>query len=319
MSKLVLSGDLGHFRVEMLVRILESIRINAEVSFDGPDKGQLYFVQGKIVGANTATDQGVNALSGIAGLKTGTFSVRLSEDPNRHPDLLQFPDNQSIFRHLHAMTGLNRPAPVRVPVPVPVPQLSKASAPTPASASDRASSARIPAVPAAGIPRAPATRTPGAGAGPSSRVPELTDKGRIALRSIQTNYALRGVQVEADTWRILGKVDGTSTLYQIGEAVNILGDRLMNVIEELQQQGYLRFSTFDPSTEHLKQTKFRIGEYMIAKGIITEVQLEAALRRQAELARKGRYMWLGEILVEMNYARPSQVQEAMAMQKRMQG
>ena len=100
MSKLVLSGDLGHFRVEMLVRILESIRINAEVSFEGPDKGQIYFVQGKIVGANTATDQGVSALSGIAGLKTGTFSVRLSEDPNRHPDLLQFPDNQSIFRHL---------------------------------------------------------------------------------------------------------------------------------------------------------------------------------------------------------------------------
>ncbi len=313
MSKLVLSGDLGHFRVEMLVRILESIRINAEVSFEGPDKGQIYFVQGKIVGANTATDQGVNALSGIAGLKTGTFSVRLSEDPNRHPDLLQFPDNQAIFRHLHAQAGLSRPA------PVPVPQLNKAATPAPAGAPDRASSTRIPAVPAAGVPRAPGPRAPGSGAGPSSRVPELTDKGRIALRSIQTNYALRGVQVEADTWRILGKVDGTSTLYQIGESVNILGDRLMSVIEELQQQGYLRFSTFDPSTEHLKQTKFRIGEYMIAKGIITEVQLEAALRRQAELARKGRYMWLGEILVEMNYARPSQVQEAMAMQKRMQG
>jgi hypothetical protein len=29
-------------------------------------------------------------------------------------------------------------------------------------------------------------------------------------------------------------------------------------------------------------------------------------------------MWLGEILVEMNYARPSQVQEAMAVQKRIQ-
>ncbi|MBU6428216.1 MAG: hypothetical protein KGR26_04350, partial [Cyanobacteria bacterium REEB65] len=156
------------------------------------------------------------------------------------------------------------------------------------------------------------------GGGPLARVPDLTDKGRIAIRSIQTNYALRGVQVEAETWRVLGKVDGSQTLYQIGESVGILGDRLLTVVEELQQQGYLRFATFDPATEHLKQTKFRLGEYMVAKGIISEVQLEAALRRQSELARKGRYMWLGEILVEMNYARPSQVQEAMAMQKRMQ-
>ena len=55
---------------------------------------------------------------------------------------------------------------------------------------------------------------------------------------------------------------------------------------------------------------------MVAKGIITEIQLDAALKRQQELARRGRYMWLGEILVELNYARPSQVQEALALQKR---
>ena len=61
---------------------------------------------------------------------------------------------------------------------------------------------------------------------------------------------------------------------------------------------------------------FKFGEYMIAKGHITQVQLEAALQRQQELARKGRYMWLGEILVEMNYVRPSQVQEALSVQKR---
>lgn len=305
MSKLILSGDLGHFRVEMLVRILESIRINAEVVFEGPDKGQVYFIQGKIVGARTATDQGVGALLAITGLKAGTFSVRVSDDAIRQPDLLQFPDNMAIFRHLHAQAGqgqISASIPKAVPVAAAVPDRPgspKPAAPPPAPAAARA--------------------MPKGGGGPMGRVPELTDKGRIALRSIQTNYALRGVQVEADTWRVLGKVDGTATLFQIGEAVSILGDRLLKVVEELQQQGYLRFSTFDASTEHLKQTKFRIGEYMVAKGIITEVQLEAALRRQSELARKGRYMWLGEILVEMNYARPSQVQEAMAMQKRMQG
>ena len=300
MSKLILSGDIAHFRVEMLVRILESIRINAEVAVEGSDKGQIYFIQGKIVGARTATDQGIGALSLITGLKVGTFSVRLSDDAIRQPELVQFADNQAIFRHLHAHAGQG--------------QISAAASKETVSVAAGAPSPR-PTLPPP-VPRAAPKPSDG---GALSRVPDLTDKGRIALRSIQTNYALRGVQVEADTWRVLGKIDGSATLYQIGESVGLLGNRLMQVVEELQQQGYLRFSTFDPSTEHLKQTKFRIGEYMVAKGIITEVQLEAALRRQSELARKGRYMWLGEILVEMNYARPSQVQEAMAMQKRMQG
>lgn len=310
MSKLILSGDLTYFRVEMLVRILEAIKLNAEVAIESQEKGHLYFLQGKVVGANTATDQGVPALATITQWKIGTFSVRLAEDINRHADLLQFPDNQSIFRHLHAQAGQGsistHLAQGRSPAAV-----ASGSMPQP-TLSTSLGGQRGASVVSRTIPKP-------AGAGPLARVPELTDKGRIAIRSIQTNYALRGVQVEADTWRVLGKVDGHKTLYQIGEAVGILGDRLIQVVEELQQQGYLRFATHDPSTEHLKQTKFRIGEYMVAKGIITEVQLEAALRRQSELARKGRYMWLGEILVEMNYARPSQVQEAMAMQKRQQG
>lgn len=310
MSKLILSGDLTYFRVEMLVRILEAIKLNAEVAIESQEKGHLYFLQGKVVGANMATDQGVPALATITQWKIGTFSVRLAEDINRHADLLQFPDNQSIFRHLHAQAGQGsistHLAQGRSPAAV-----ASGSMPQP-TLSTSLGGQRGASVVSRTIPKP-------AGAGPLARVPELTDKGRIAIRSIQTNYALRGVQVEADTWRVLGKVDGHMTLYQIGEAVGILGDRLIQVVEELQQQGYLRFATHDPSTEHLKQTKFRIGEYMVAKGIITEVQLEAALRRQSELARKGRYMWLGEILVEMNYARPSQVQEAMAMQKRQQG
>ncbi len=310
MSKLILSGDLTYFRVEMLVRILEAIKLNAEVAIESQEKGHLYFLQGKIVGANTATDQGVPALSTITQWKMGTFSVRLAEDINRHADLLQFPDNQSVFRHLHAQAGQGSISTNMAQGKAPVG--AAAAGMPPSNLSSAMGGPRGASVVSRTVPKP-------AGAGPLARVPELTDKGRIAIRSIQTNYALRGVQVEADTWRVLGKVDGHITLYQIGEAVGILGDRLIQVIEELQQQGYLRFATHDPSTEHLKQTKFRIGEYMVAKGIITEVQLEAALRRQSELARKGRYMWLGEILVEMNYARPSQVQEAMAMQKRQQG
>ena len=320
MSKLILSGDLTYFRVEMLVRILEAIKLNAEVSIESQEKGQVYFLQGKIVGANTATDQGVPALNTISAWKIGTFSVRLAEDMNRHADLLQFPDNQAIFRHLHAQAGQgaiasNAAAKGRVPAAA-----SAAAGAGPPGMSGMPSMNSTMGGAGQGRTSIVQRNMPKAGgAGPLARVPELTDKGRIAIRSIQTNYALRGVQVEADTWRVLGKVDGQLSLYQIGEGVGILGDRLIQVVEELQQQGYLRFATHDPSTDHLKQTKFRIGEYMVAKGIITEVQLEAALRRQSELARKGRYMWLGEILVEMNYARPSQVQEAMAMQKRQQG
>lgn len=157
--------------------------------------------------------------------------------------------------------------------------------------------------------------------GPLARVPEVTEKGRITLRSIQTNYALRGVQIEDPKWKILAKVDGKVNLHQIGGFCGVLGEKLSEIVEELQNEGLIKFKTFDPVAEQMKNTgtKFRFGEYMVAKGIITEIQLQAALNRQAELARKGRYMWLGEILVDMNYARPSQVQEALSVQKRMGG
>ncbi|MBM3270111.1 MAG: DUF4388 domain-containing protein, partial [Candidatus Sericytochromatia bacterium] len=100
-----MSGDLSYFRVEMLVRILEAIKLNAEVAIESQEKGHLYFLQGKVVGANTATDQGVPALTTISQWKIGTFSVRLAEDMNRHADLLQFTDNQAIFKHIHALAG----------------------------------------------------------------------------------------------------------------------------------------------------------------------------------------------------------------------
>lgn len=323
MSKLVLSGDLATFRVEMVVRVLEAIKFDGEVTIEGAEKGQFSFQQGRVVGARTLTEQGLKALSTLVPQRIGTFSVRTqtAEEIYRNQELLTIPDNASIFRQVHAQMGQGvyaqqaaQQTSVRPAAAAP------SSAPMP-SASTPTAAAMPPASPAA-APLAPASKQTvvrrAQGSGPLARVPEMTDKGKIVLRSLQTNYALRGVQVDADTWRILAKIDGKSSLFQLGEAAGVQGDRLVQAIEELQREGHIRFQTHDPSIAHLKntQSKFRFGEYMVAKGVITEIQLDAALRRQQELARRGRYMWLGEILVELNYARPSQVQEALALQKR---
>ncbi|HEY9766600.1 MAG TPA: DUF4388 domain-containing protein [Chroococcales cyanobacterium] len=286
MAKLILSGDLSRFRCDMVVRILEATKFEGEIQFDGPEKGQLYIAQGRVVGAKTATSEGLEALMAILPWSTGIFAVRETQEVLRNQDLSGFTDNMALFRYLQG-------------------EFAKQTSPAPS----------------ANVPRAAAPPLKAPTTGPLARVPELTEKGRITLRSIQTNYALRGVQVDDDIWKLLAKVDGKLNLQQIGGFCNVLGDRLNETVEELQNQGLVKFKTFDPAAEQLKNagTKFRFGEYMVAKGIISEIQLQAALNRQAELARKGRYMWLGEILVEMNYARPSQVQEALAVQKRQGG
>jgi hypothetical protein len=148
-----------------------------------------------------------------------------------------------------------------------------------------------------------------------AKVPHLTDKGRTTVTSLKANFA-RGVNVEGDKWRVLMKCTGEVNLYQVGEEANLLGDRLLSAAKELEYEGLITFDTLDQQSAQKLTGNFKFGEYMIAKGHITQVQLEAALQRQQELARKGRYLWLGEILVEMNYVRPSQVQEALAYQKR---
>lgn len=313
MSKLVLSGDLSIFRVEMLVRILEAIKFDGEVSLETTEKGQFSVQTGRVVGARTLTEQGMRALVAIVAQRFGTFAVRTqtADEIYRNQELLTIPDNATIFRQVHALLGQGQFA-------------------------QQAAHAHPPAVPAGHAPVAhtaaptgPMTASPtrqtivrrAQGSGPLARVAEITDKGKIVLRSLQTNYALRGVQVDADTWKLLAKVDGVSSLFQLGEQVGLAGDRLMAAIDELQREGHIRFQTHDPNMDQFRntQSKFRFGEYMVAKGVITEIQLETALKRQQELARRGRYMWLGEILVELNYARPSQVQEALALQKRQNG
>lgn len=313
MSKLVLSGDLTVFRVEMLVRILEAIKFDGEVSIEAAEKGQFSLQQGRVVGARTLAEQGLKALVAVVSQRNGTFAVRTqtADELYRNQELVTIPDNATIFRQVHAMLGQGQFA------------QQTASATVPAAAAPRVATGPI-AAPSPMRPVAAAKQTivrRGQGSGPLARVPEMTDKGKIALRSIQTNYALRGVQVDADTWRLLAKIDGQSSLFQLGEAAGLMGDRLVKAVEELQREGHIRFQSHDPNLEHLRntQSKFRFGEYMVAKGVITEIQLDAALKRQQELARRGRYMWLGEILVELNYARPSQVQEALALQKRQNG
>lgn len=316
MSKLVLSGDLTIFRVELVVRILEAMKFDGEVAIEAAEKGQFSVQQGRVVGSRTLTDQGLKALATLVSQRSGTFAVRTqtTDEIYRNQELLTIPDNATIFRQVHAMLGQGHFAQQAAAAAQQQPQAQQMTVPraTPATS-----------VPGTGpmSPPAAAKQTivrRSQGSGPLARVPEVTDKGKIVIRSIQTNYALRGVQVEADTWKLLAKIDGRTSLFQLGEAVGLMGERLVAAVEELQREGHIRFQSHDPNIEHLKntQSKFRFGEYMVAKGVITEIQLDAALKRQQELARRGRYMWLGEILVELNYARPSQVQEALAMQKR---
>jgi hypothetical protein len=308
-----LSGDLSLFRVELVVRILEAMKFDGEVAIESADKGQFSVQQGRVVGARTLTEQGLKALAALVAQRSGTFSVRTqtADEIYRNQELLTIPDNLTIFRQVHALMGQGHFAQQAAAPNTPAQQMTVPQA-TPATPTHQTGPIQ---------PVAPEKQTivrRGQGSGPLARVPEMTDKGKIVLRSLQTNYALRGVQVDADTWKLLAKIDGHSSLYQLGDSVGLLGERLVKAVEELQREGHIRFQAHDPNIEHLKntQSKFRFGEYMVAKGIITEIQLDAALKRQQELARRGRYMWLGEILVELNYARPSQVQEALALQKR---
>ncbi|MEB3196578.1 MAG: DUF4388 domain-containing protein [Candidatus Sericytochromatia bacterium] len=317
MSKIILSGDLGRFRPEMLVRILESIRADVIVTLESASTGQITVLQGKVVGAAQPPNKGMEALKEMVGWNTGTFTVRdisgtQTSSMVRSPDIMNFPDNASIFRAMMSLRGGGgRPpgAPPQAPSapPRPMPQ----AGPGPGGPPQGAPAPRPMAAPA------PSTRTTIAGPkiGPLAKIPHLTDKGRTTVKSLQANFA-RGVNVEGDKWRVLMKCNGESNLYQIGEEVSILGDRLMKATKELQTEALISFDSIDDQSAQRLTGNFKFGEYMIAKGHITQVQLEAALQRQQELARKGRYMWLGEILVEMNYVRPSQVQEALAYQKR---
>lgn len=344
MAKFILSGDLSFFRVELLVRFIEAIRLDGEIAVEGFDRGKIFLYQGKVIGALNSNSQGMAALTALVGQRTGAFTVSqmTSDELVVHADLQEFPDNPTLFRSIKATQStastvadpVAAPAPtpvVTVPAPVQTAQTAVPQAPPAAAqpakpigtmpqAMPPVAGARTPTNPLASG-QASKPRVPGGG-GPMARVPHMTDKGKSTLRSVQTNAAMRGTQVEGDTWKILSKVDGNFSLFQISSNVQIMGDRFNQAIDTLQKEGYIKFQVVvDETLNELArktESKFRFGEYMVAKGIVSEQQLDTALRRQQELARRGRYMWLGEILVEMNFARTSQVQEALAAQKKAQ-
>ncbi|MDB5095633.1 MAG: hypothetical protein JWM80_54, partial [Cyanobacteria bacterium RYN_339] len=113
MSKIILSGDLGRFRPEMLIRILESIRADVIVTLESSTQGQITVLQGKIVGAALPPNKGMDALKEMVPWSTGTFTVRdiagtQTTSMVRSPDIMNYPDNASIFR---AMMALRRPVP----------------------------------------------------------------------------------------------------------------------------------------------------------------------------------------------------------------
>lgn len=319
MSKIILSGDLGRFKPEMLMRILESIKADAIVTLESAATGQITVLQGKIVGAAMPPSKGIEALKDMVVWTGGTFTVRdiagtQTMSMVRSPDLMNYPDNASIFR---AMMAMRRPA-----VPAGVGATAEHAPSGPGVMPGRPSSGNIgPGAGGGARPPGPgtvpmkSTLSSGPKIGPLAKIPHLTDKGKSTVKSLQANFA-RGVSVEGDKWRVLMKCNGELTLYNIGEEVQILGERLLKSVKELQDDQLITFDTLDKDSQVRLTGNFKFGEYMIAKGHITQVQLEAALQRQQELARKGRYMWLGEILVEMNYVRPSQVQEALSVQKR---
>jgi hypothetical protein len=233
----------------------------------------------------------------------------------RSPDIMNYPDNASIFR---AMMALRRPVAAGGPAPggagpaAPPPRPGGTGPTGPGAPSPQRTTMH------GGAAQQTAMRTTQVGGpkiGPLAKIPHLTDKGKGTVKSLQQNFA-RGVSVEGDKWRVLMKCNGELSLFNIGEEIQIMGERLLKSVKELQDDGLISFDSIDQNAAQRLTGNFKFGEYMIAKGHITQVQLEAALQRQQELARKGRYMWLGEILVEMNYVRPSQVQEALAYQKR---
>jgi hypothetical protein len=59
----------------------------------------------------------------------------------------------------------------------------------------------------------------------------------------------------------------------------------------------------------------RLGEYLMGRGYLSEVNLDAALTRQQVMALRGQKVLLGELLVQMKLANPQQIEEALAHQR----
>jgi hypothetical protein len=58
-----------------------------------------------------------------------------------------------------------------------------------------------------------------------------------------------------------------------------------------------------------------IGEYLLRQGYITRQQLEAALKRHSELARRGSPKLVGQVLVELGYITQHQLESGLQQQR----
>lgn len=73
-----------------------------------------------------------------------------------------------------------------------------------------------------------------------------------------------------------------------------------------------RLQTKKPSQETVVPV---IGEYLLRQGYITRQQLESALKRHSELARRGNPKLVGQILVELGYITQLQLEQGLQQQR----
>jgi tetratricopeptide (TPR) repeat protein len=94
---------------------------------------------------------------------------------------------------------------------------------------------------------------------------------------------------------------------QAQEARDVLNIRLL-----LEEAAVLRPQTpIPPSTP---QRRYMLGEALVEARVLTQQQLEQALKEQQRLSRKKKPLRLGEVLLRMKLVRPEQLQAAVAVQ-----
>ncbi|HEX6291810.1 MAG TPA: hypothetical protein VFZ66_21675 [Herpetosiphonaceae bacterium] len=95
---------------------------------------------------------------------------------------------------------------------------------------------------------------------------------------------------------------------QAQEARDVLNIRLL-----LEEAAVLRPQTAAPPPS-TPQRRYMLGEALVEARVITQQQLDAALKEQARLARKKKPLRLGEVLLRMKLVRPQQLEAAVATQ-----
>jgi tetratricopeptide (TPR) repeat protein len=94
---------------------------------------------------------------------------------------------------------------------------------------------------------------------------------------------------------------------QAQEARDVLNIRLL-----LEEAAVLRPQT--PAPPSTPQRRYMLGEALVEARVLTQQQLEQALKEQQRLARKKKSLRLGEVLLRMKLVRPEQLQAAVAVQ-----